>query len=409
MSLNVLVSYQSSSQPLADVVIDAFKSAGFDEVYTITESAPDKLATRAQLVNACDTFVVLATRNYQKSEQCMELINYAKDVKKNIYGVCDDESTRGGSYVPFGALGAILCGSNGCITQTKANEQGGGGVSKIKLLAEAIKAKAKPKPTKHTGETRMMTPIGGGITFDDEAGKVDVLVSHHPEMTQVAALIMEALSNNNNNDNKDEKSGATKIKTTLVEDSTCGRTSVRRAKVLIVVMSAGYEANRSCRAVIEAARSNGCVVVPVSTSREWKPAGWLGLMIAGKRFYRIFDREQAYVKKYDSTPMNELLFEVNKALAARPTLSEREKALLDSLRARVDECKAKLQPHWPPNKHERKRVDERKPVKVKLAEPKADIEYTHIHYEVTRMSFAVPAPLFDNYGVPIRKLFDCMM
>jgi hypothetical protein len=389
MSLNVLLSFHSSSQPLANTLADTFKSLGF-EIYMITENAPDKLSSRAQYINICDTFIVLASRSYQKSEPCMELINYAKDVKKSIYGVNESMDGGGGSssYVPFGALGAILCGANG-ITQTDEPSQLSG---QLKQLAETIKSSVKPKPVKHTSETRSMTPMCS-LTFTNT--KVDVLISHHPEAVGVAGLILEAIN-------------ANKVGMVVLEDSAnATATSVTGARALVVVMSPGYEASHSCRMVVEAARARSIQVVPVSTSREWKPSAWLGLLIAGKRFYRIFSHEQAYKKKYDSTPMNDLVFEVNKALSPRPGLSEREKALVESLRTRVDECKAKL-PHWPPKKHERKRV-ERKPVKVKLDEPKADIDYTHIHYEVTRMSFAVPSPLFDNYGVPIRKIFDCMM
>jgi hypothetical protein len=94
-------------------------------------------------------------------------------------------------------------------------------------------------------------------------------------------------------------------------------------------------------------------------------------------------------------------------LASRPNLSEREQKLIESLNKRVEECKAKLT-NWPPKKRVRE-IPEEKPVKVELKKREETLEFSHIHTTVTKMGYAQPRALFDNFGVPIREKFDCMI
>ena len=58
-------------------------------------------------------------------------------------------------------------------------------------------------------------------------------------------------------------------------------------------MSTDYENNYAGIAIVEAARSMNKVIIPISISKAFKPASWLGLAIAGRLFYRIFDQNQA--------------------------------------------------------------------------------------------------------------------
>lgn len=98
---------------------------------------------------------------------------------------------------------------------------------------------------------------------------------------------------------------------------------------------------------------------------------------------------------------------MEKALNPKKTSNEIEKSLIDSLKKQIEECKAILGNNWPPEIKKRPLIV-RKPVKVELQTPKADIRFIHTHYEVTRMELK-PPPVFDDQGQPLRKKFDCMI
>ncbi|CAF1113160.1 unnamed protein product, partial [Brachionus calyciflorus] len=123
--------------------------------------------------------------------------------------------------------------------------------------------------------------------------------------------------------------------------------------------------------------------------------------------FRFLDKEQVYKKVYDTTPINDFLFEVSKALNPRPIQTEREKIYINSLHQRIEDCKKKLK-DWPPP-HKKLEKKELKPVKIEFKPPKADIEFSNIHYTISRMGFTVPKSLYDNFGVPIREKFDAMI
>lgn len=104
---------------------------------------------------------------------------------------------------------------------------------------------------------------------------------------------------------------------------------------------------------------------------------------------------------------------ITKALA-KPKTDEIEKSIIDSLNKKIDECKSKLGTDypWPPPPptnatSKSSLIVVRQPVKVKLSKPKAEIEFTHTHYQVSRIT--LPPPLFDEFGRPLRKRFDCMI
>ena len=104
--------------------------------------------------------------------------------------------------------------------------------------------------------------------------------------------------------------------------------------------------------------------------------------------------------------MNDRIMALIVATSSLLNENEKEKALIVSLNKQIDECKTKLS-KWPPNRRVRI-IPEEKPVKIDFKAPTSNIEFNDVHYEVTRMSFPVPAPIFDNNGAPIRTIFDCI-
>lgn len=95
----------------------------------------------------------------------------------------------------------------------------------------------------------------------------------------------------------------------LEEPKTSETTRVEKANVVVMVMSQGFYETYKCRATIESARQLGKKIIPVSPSRAFKPTGWIGLLIAGKLFFRIMDKKQAYSSQHEfyNSPMDSLI------------------------------------------------------------------------------------------------------
>jgi hypothetical protein len=394
MSANVLISCNSLEINFAKELNGKFLQNSFD-TFLIDENAPLRLEDRAKLVQMCDIFLVLSSQQYQKSLKLMELLHYAKDLKKTIFAMNIKKT-----FVPFGALGAIAASAqNGLLQYDNPNDVDNMVQTCKSLLSYVNKTRTTSASNKDRVQSAIKKKISDyRISKDDHVDlidsnvAVDVVISHHPEIESIAILIKKEL---------DEKGIQSHVET-----STKGISGIKRAKVLIVVMSTGYETSDFCREVVEQARQLNLEIIPVRIAKTWKSESWLGLAMSGKLFYSIFNPEQAHAKLYDSTPMNNLSYATKFALSARPSISDIERAQVESLRKKIDECKPKLA-NWPP-KHKDRPIPI-KPVKIKFEEPVGKLELHHQHYEVTRMDFNPPQPLFDNYGTPLRHTFDCMI
>lgn len=380
MTFNIALVFHSTNQPEALKLSDHLTSNGYI-INQINEQTPERLSTRAQTIKLSECLVVITSRSFQKQDACMELIHLAKDFKKSMFAI-----NPTWTYKPFGALGAILAGSGNSIF--KAFNQD--------LFNQSLQSLSKELSTRQTKQNefipseRLATPI---INLNFIEKQVDVLISYHSSSKNIADIIQDALT--------------AKSVSCCSEDSSLGTTCVKSVKVVVVVMSEEYEKNYSCRFMIETARKLSKKIVPVSITRAWKPTDWLSLVIAGKLFFRIMSKEQAYSKKYDSTPINDFVIEVLTDLTHQFSMSEREKELINYLNKRIEECKAKLN-HWPPKQRFREIPDE-KPVRVVLEEPKAKLEFVNIHTTVTRIEFKPPQTLYDKNGIPLRRKFDCMI
>ena len=388
MSLKILISYQSLSGKFVEKLNKYLKSNGYDTLL-VTETEPVSLSVRARAVKFCNVFLVIASRLYQQSTVCMELLNYAKDQKKQIHAI-----NPNANYRPFGALGAIIAGDSNC--EIDCEESTGALDEAFGKLTAALNS--RPKSSR-----RFVDCLNAEAVQDNENSELkhdkrqaEVLVSYHNDFESVAVIIEDELNRNG-------------IKY-ISEDSSLGTTAINSdVKVIILIMSPGYEESHYCRKVVELARAAKKTIIPVSTSKGWKPQEWLGLTVAGKLYYRIFDKSQAIKPIYDSTPIKDLLFAVTKALSPLPSDQEREAAKIQVLTKKIEECKAKL-PSWPPKgSSEVKKRKKLTPVPVVLPEPQATAEFVHTHYTVTRLTFVGPKKLFDDFGVPLRYKFDCMI
>lgn len=98
--------------------------------------------------------------------------------------------------------------------------------------------------------------------------------------------------------------------------------------------------------------------------------------------------------------------------ACLPTPSETEREEIEkiALEKEIDEYKSKLST-WPPKRKSRiiNSVVAKQPVRVQLREPHADAYFDHTHHSITRMTFRAPPAIIDQYGLPKRRLLDCMI
>ena len=382
MPLIVAVSYHSSNNNEAISIFDSLRQIRIDPIM-ITESEPNKLQARSLSVQSCSSIVVIASRHYQKSTMCMELLHYAKDLKKKIIVINPNQL-----YKPFGSLGAIAASSELGILQISFNRPFDIAVEKILDYFTS----QRPKSTKMITDSNI--DKDEKISLKSSNSVIDVLISYHAETTATVELIKESLNQNGVN--------------YLIEECTTGSSSVNTAKVLVAVISPKYEECDFARVIVETARSKNKSIIPVKASQSFKPDKWLGLVIAGKLYYRIINKEEAYKQIYDTTPMNNLMYGIKIALAQKPSFEDRERAELNVIQKRIDECKAKLPTNWSPKLKERSLI-EKKPVKVVLVDPKTDMAMQYIHYNITRMEFNAPKISYDNYGIPLRDKFDCMI
>lgn len=106
---------------------------------------------------------------------------------------------------------------------------------------------------------------------------------------------------------------------TIVENlSKLGATcSVENCTVLVAVLTPQLEQSSLCQSMFEQARLLNKPIVPVIAVRKWRPTGWLGLVIAGRVFFRIFDQETAYKPFYDSSRINDLRLEIEVCISRR--------------------------------------------------------------------------------------------
>lgn len=86
--------------------------------------------------------------------------------------------------------------------------------------------------------------------------------------------------------------------------------SVNSCQVFVSILNQQFEQTKLCQKALEQARLQGKPIIPVISAKKWRPEGWLGLLIAGRTFFRIFDRETAEKPFYDSNRITDLRFEI---------------------------------------------------------------------------------------------------
>lgn len=254
-------------------------------------------------------------------------------------------------------------------------------------------------------------------TFPADSSSCTVLICTTNDGDPVAQLILESLT---------PTQSSVIVENLSKPNATC---SVAKCTVFVPVLTPQLEQTSICQTVFEQARLLSKPIVPVLAVKKWRPKGWLGLVIAGRTFYRIFDQETAYASTsfHDSNPITDLRLDIEVSIFMNyrdlsmsftfktaslpaPSEAEREEIEKSALEKEIDECKAKLS-IWPPKRksHVINSIEARQPVRVQLQGPHADADFDHTHHSITRLTFKAPPAIIDQYGLPKRRPLDCMI
>ncbi|CAF5114675.1 unnamed protein product, partial [Rotaria sp. Silwood1] len=98
---NVLITCHTNQQNIVEQLRRGLTNQNFT-CYVLTETTPQSIVARANLIRWCDVFIVFISRTYQRTFFCMETINYAKDIRKPTIAISAESN-----FQPYGALGAI--------------------------------------------------------------------------------------------------------------------------------------------------------------------------------------------------------------------------------------------------------------------------------------------------------------
>ncbi|CAF3451486.1 unnamed protein product [Rotaria sp. Silwood1] len=358
--------------------------------YLLNENTPQSLSARANVIQWCDVFIVVISRLYQRTPFCMEVLNYAKDLHKPIISILAETTFR-----PYGALGAI---SASAIRSIVLNNDTSFIHAVSEITNSARNVVANNKNAAKVMDLSEMNDNHTISTFPQGSSTCTVLICTTDDGNVVGQLVYESLTSTQS---------SVIVENLLKPNATC---SVAKCTVFVPILTPQLEQTSLCRAAFEQARLLSKPIIPVIAIKKWRPEGWLGLIIAGRVFFRIFDQETAYKPFYDSNCITDLRVAIETACQPVPSETEREKIEKNALQKELEECKSKLS-RWPPKRKSRviDSMKARQPVRIQLQEPHADSYFDHTHHSITRMTFKAPPSIVDQYGLPKRRPLDCMI
>ena len=349
----------------------------------LTESVSNRMHVRMNLIQQSDCIIVITTCNFQKNSNCIEIVHYARSINKKIYGV-----NFFYAFKPFGALGYIL-GNETELVQLNIDD--------LKLFNESLNKLAglmnldkvsdgvASESLMQFSNRNVITPTGSLKYLDNSS--INVLISCHQETLDAAQVIAESLKYKDVN--------------CLIEDSSMGVTSMQKCKILIVILSSGYERNLACRSLIDTARNLNKNLVLVFGEKEWKPFSWIKILTSGRYCFKIFNKEQAYEKNYnDLTEIDDLTTKVIQILYPKTTIDYKEYDLTFVLKKNIEKCKSKLT-SWPPPKRNQQR-------QKNFDENSNNIQLLNIQ-EALRIKSAQSLGLRDIFSIYSNKKYDCVL
>ena len=255
-NLNILISFHSKNGDEKNIITE-FLQCNKLNFNLINELEPVKTFARAEWIIKCDAIICITSLDYQNSTCCMECLNFTKDLKKVLFAF----NTRN-TFRPFGQLGFLINMSSIGLAELQHQEDLTKRLDEMLNILKAINISSKIDSI-----PRAMSP---SISISNDP--VDVVISYHTETRAVCELIESAFKR------MDIKH--------ISEETANGITNIKACKTIVLVMSKNYEESQVCQAAIDLARSLNKTIIPVSWTKAWKPSNWLGLITAGKLFFR---------------------------------------------------------------------------------------------------------------------------
>ncbi|CAF4480985.1 unnamed protein product, partial [Rotaria sp. Silwood2] len=262
-STNVLITCHTNQQKIAETLRKYLTNLKLT-CDILTDIIPQSIVARANLIRWCDVFIVFISRSYQRTFFCMETINYAKDVHKPIIAILAESN-----FQPYGALGAISASA----------------VRSIILADDDI-----------SGD--VIETDNDNVNLIHSENQCTILICTVDDGAAVGQLIYNDFGTKNLHVGFENLSKS---------NSKC---SVRQCTLFVPILTPQLEQTPVCRAAFEEARRLQKPIVPAIAIKSWRPEDWLGLTIAGRTFFRIFDKESAYKPFFDSNRITDLRVEV---------------------------------------------------------------------------------------------------
>ena len=289
-TVNILITTHTAHQTLSEGLVQHLADRSLS-YYLFDEATPQSLNARATCIQWCDLFVLVVSRAYQATFSCMAALNFAKDLRKPIVAILAEPTFR-----PSGALGAISASS---IRSIVLSDETSIDVAIAEIVDSARNGvKNNDTPDRISNISLTLDDPDTSSDLKENGSRCTVLICTADDGADVGQLIFESLC-------KTQASVAIENLSKLN-----GHSSVAHYSVFVPILSPQFEQMSLGRSVIEQASRLGKPIVPVIAVRKWRPKGWLGLAIAGRIFFRIFDRETAYKPFYDSHPLNDLRMEI---------------------------------------------------------------------------------------------------
>ena len=377
------MTFHSTSQANANQIIDFFKENWKNfKIVMLTESVSNRMHVRMNLIQQSDCVLVITTCNFQKNYNCIEIVHYARSINKKLYGI-----NFSYGFKPFGALGFIL-GNETELVQLRMDD--------AKLFNESLDKLAHLMNSDKTSDAdaseslmnftdrNVITPIAS-LKYQENSS-CSVLISCHEETLEVAQIIADSLKY--------------KDISYLIEDSSMGVSSIQKCKIVILVLSSGYERNLICRSLIDTSRNLNKNLVLVIGEKDWRPFSWIKILISGRECFKIFNKEQAYEKKFnDSTEIEDLTTSVIHILYPKTTSDYKEYDLTFILKKNIENCKSKLSAWPPPKRHQQRQKT--------LEESVKNIQLNK--EEALRIKSAQSLGLRDIFSIYSNRMYDCVL
>lgn len=104
---NVVISCHGDQKNLAEQLQKSLSTKNFT-CYIVSDTIPQSLTARANLVRWCDVLLIIISRSYQQTLFCVETIYYAKDIARPVIAILAEKN-----FEPYGGLGAISASAVG--------------------------------------------------------------------------------------------------------------------------------------------------------------------------------------------------------------------------------------------------------------------------------------------------------